>query len=274
MNKKYLEIQNYDDELRHLEAKYGMPDGRLYLLYCDEQLAGCIGLRKIDDANCEMKRLYVRPEFRGRHLGDVLVEKIIEDAKEIGYSYVLLDTLPFLESAINLYENFGFYEIDSYNDSPMDTSIYMKLNLQVIRPANEADLARIAEILIFNYRLNFYPIFMNDWYYFDELQVPKVMEEYREKLQNIWVYDDGVVKGFIMLDGPEVKKLFVEPVLQGRTIGKQLLEYAMEQHGASTLWALEKNARAIRFYERHGFHVTSDKVLEEDTTEYLVRMEK
>lgn len=272
--KKYLELQNYDEELRHLEVKYGMPEGRLYLLYFEEKLAGCIGLRKIDEQNCELKRLYVRPEFRGRHLGSILVEKIIEEAKKIGYSYVLLDTLPFLKSAIQLYEDFGFYEIDSYNDSPMDTSIYMKLNLQIIRPAEERDLARIAEILIFNYRLNFYPIFQNDWYYFDELQVPKVMDEYKGKLQNIWVYDDGVVKGFIMLEGKEIKKLFVEPVLQGKSIGKELLEYAMEQHGASTLWALEKNVRAIRFYERHGFHITSDKVFEEDTTEYLVRLEK
>ena len=127
--KKYLDIQNYDAEISHLESKYGMPEGRLYLLYCDEALAGCIGLRKIDHQNCEMKRLYVRPEFRGKRLGNRLVEKIIADAKEIGYSYMLLDTLPFLQSAIHMYQKFGFYEIEKYNDSPMDTSIYMKLDL-------------------------------------------------------------------------------------------------------------------------------------------------
>ena len=76
-----------------------------------------------------MKRLYVRPQFRGKHIGDQLIEKIIADAKEIGYSYMLLDTLPFLESAIYLYKKYGFYEIESYNDSPMSTSIYMKLEL-------------------------------------------------------------------------------------------------------------------------------------------------
>lgn len=126
---KYLEIQNYSEEMKHLENKYGLPDGRLYLVYCDEKLAGCIGLRKIDSQNCEMKRLYVRPQFRGRKIGDLLVEKIIDDAKKIGYSYMLLDTLPFLKSAIHMYKKYGFYEISSYNDSPMDTSIYMKLNL-------------------------------------------------------------------------------------------------------------------------------------------------
>ena len=80
---EYLDLQNYDDELDHLEAKYGLPDGRLYLLFCEGKAAGCIGLRKIDERSCEMKRLYVRPEFRGRGLGTVLVEKIIQDAKGI-----------------------------------------------------------------------------------------------------------------------------------------------------------------------------------------------
>lgn len=126
---KYLEIQHYDDEIKHLETKYGAPYGRLYLAYCDEELAGCIGLRKIDEQNCEMKRLYVRPQFRGQQIGNKLASKIIADAKEIGYSYMLLDTLPFLQGAIHMYKKFGFYEIESYNDNPMTDAIYMKLDL-------------------------------------------------------------------------------------------------------------------------------------------------
>ena len=127
--KEYLEIQNYDDELKHLEKKYGLPYGRLYLVYYNNEVAGCIGLKKIDKKNCEMKRLYVRPKFRGKQIGEQLIEKIIKAAKEIGYSYMLLDTLPFLKGAIYLYKKYGFYEIASYNNSPMDTSIYMKLDL-------------------------------------------------------------------------------------------------------------------------------------------------
>lgn len=127
--REYLQIQNYDEELRHLEDKYGLPDGRLYLFYYDEKLAGCIGLRKLDKQSCEMKRLYIRPLFRGKHLGDLMVQQIISDAKACGYSYMLLDTLPFLQSAVHLYKKYGFYEIPSYNDSPMETSIYMKLDL-------------------------------------------------------------------------------------------------------------------------------------------------
>ncbi|MGN0145013.1 MAG: GNAT family N-acetyltransferase [Clostridium sp.] len=126
---KYLEIQNYDSELEHLEAKYGLPYGRLYIVKAENKIAGCIGLRKIDDENCEMKRLYVKPEFRGHKIANKLITLIIDDAKKIGYKHMLLDTLPFLKEAIYLYKKFGFYEIEKYNSSPMDTSIYMKLDL-------------------------------------------------------------------------------------------------------------------------------------------------
>lgn len=126
---KYLELQNYDSELEHLEYKYRLPDGRLYIVKVENEVAGCIGLRKIDSENCEIKRLYVRPEFRGQKIANKLVEMIINDAKKIGYKNMLLDTLPFLEGAIHLYKKFGFYEIESYNNNPMDTLIYMKLDL-------------------------------------------------------------------------------------------------------------------------------------------------
>ncbi len=141
-----------------------------------------------------------------------------------------------------------------------------------IRQAVEKDLVRIAEIEIFNYRMNFYPIFQDDEYYFEELQVTKFMENYRDSLDEFWVYDDGVVKGFMKINGTQLQKLFVEPVLHGKSIGAELLEYAVAEKGIDHLWALEKNVRAISFYERHGFYVTEDKELEEDTTEYLVRL--
>ena len=142
----------------------------------------------------------------------------------------------------------------------------------VIRQAVSDDLARVAEIEVFNYRLNFYPIFQNDWFYFDELQVPKVIQQYQEKLSEFFVYDDGVVKGFIRLHGQEIQKLFVEPVLQGKGIGAALVRFAIEEKQACSLWALEKNTRAISFYQRHGFRLTGERKHEEDTTEYLVRL--
>ncbi|NLK37028.1 MAG: GNAT family N-acetyltransferase [Epulopiscium sp.] len=126
---QYLKLQNYNEELEHLTDKYGLPDGRLYMAKMGNKIAGCVGLKKIDGQNCEMKRLYVRPEFRGNKIAQRLVETIICDAKKIGYQNMLLDTLPFLSGAISLYRKLGFYEIESYNNSPMDTSIYMKLDL-------------------------------------------------------------------------------------------------------------------------------------------------
>ena len=146
--------------------------------------------------------------------------------------------------------------------------------MENVRQATIADLSRIAEIVIFNYRLNFYPIFQNDDYYFNELQVSKVAKQYEDVVGNMWVYDDGAIKGVIQIENSEIKKLFVEPALQGKSIGSYLLKYAIAEHKANTLWALEKNARAIRFYKRHGFNVTTDKKLEEDTTEYLVRLKR
>ena len=146
--------------------------------------------------------------------------------------------------------------------------------MENVRQATIADLSRIAEIVIFNYRLNFYPIFQNDDYYFNELQVSKVAKQYEDVVGNMWVYDDGAIKGVIQIENSEIKKLFVEPALQGKSIGSYLLKFAIVEHKANTLWALEKNVRAIRFYKRHGFNVTTDKKLEEDTTEYLVRLKR
>ena len=143
-----------------------------------------------------------------------------------------------------------------------------------IRPANLDDLTRIAEIEVFNYRLNFYPIFRSDEFYFGDLTVPNLMQSRADFIPDILVYDDGVVKGFLHHGGDEVRRLYVEPVLQGQGIGAALLEYAIRELHVTRLWALEKNLRAIAFYQRHGFRVTEERRLEEDTEEYLVQLER
>ena len=125
----FLELQNYDRELDHLEEKYGMPKGRLYLALVDDAIAGCIALRPLSDTECELKRLYVKDAFRGQGIAEHLVEKLIDDAREIGYDAMLLDTLPFLKGALHLYAKLGFQEIPPYNISPMETSIFLKLDL-------------------------------------------------------------------------------------------------------------------------------------------------
>lgn len=127
--RSYLKIQHYDDEFEHPEVKYRPPEGRLYLALCDGKTAGCVALRKLNERSCEIKRLYVRGAYRGHGIGNILTDKLIRDAKQIGYQSILLDTFPFLERAIHMYRVRGFREIEKYNDSPMESTIYMKLDL-------------------------------------------------------------------------------------------------------------------------------------------------
>ena len=146
--------------------------------------------------------------------------------------------------------------------------------MNYIRQATVDDLVRIAEIFVFNYRLNFYPIFQEDTFYFEDLTVFNMVESFEKELDSIWVYDDGVVKGFIQIEKREVRRLFVEPTLQGKSIGADLLEYGIAEKDVDFLWVLEKNIKAIVFYKKHGFDTTNKKKYKEDTIEFLVRMER
>ena len=146
-----------------------------------------------------------------------------------------------------------------------------------IRCAEPGDITRLTEIEVFSYRQHFYPIFKNDEFYFKEYTTESLMETYKmnpDMIKNTLVFDDGCVKGFIRVKEGVVQKLFVEPVLTGKGIGGALLTYAIREKGAYTLWALQKNTRAIAFYERHGFLKTGDKMIEDDTDEYLIRLER
>ncbi len=138
----------------------------------------------------------------------------------------------------------------------------------MIRHAKSCDASRIAEIIITNYRVNFYPFFKNDEFYFSELNVVDMAKEYSEgseALLSTCVYDDnGVIKGIIRINGTEVVKLYVEPQFQSCGIGAELLAYAVDKFGADNLWALEYNTRGIAFYKRHGFQLTGEKMIEDE----------
>lgn len=144
----------------------------------------------------------------------------------------------------------------------------------MIRQATIRDISRIAEILVFVKRINFRPIFQDDEYSFNELQVLTVAKQYSdpEVLSRIWVYDDGIVKGLIHIVDKEIVELYVDFFFQGQGIGSQLMEYAKSNFPVEYLWAIEKNTCAIRFYLRHGFCLTDQKKYEEGTTEYLVML--
>ncbi len=136
-----------------------------------------------------------------------------------------------------------------------------------IRPATPEDAGRIAEITVTNYRVNFYKFFKNDEFYFGELNVLDTAAEYTENSQELletYVYDDGIIKGIIRINGSEIVKLYVEPQFQSLGIGAELLRYAVNEHSASWLWALEYNERGIAFYKRHGFELTGEKMIEDE----------
>ena len=116
-------------EIAGLPGPYGTPPGQLLLAELDGRSAGCVALRKLDDGICEMKRLYVRPAFRGRHLGRQLAEVIIKEARRIGYRAMRLDTLSSMVAARALYQSLGFCAIPRYNDNPGPGVIHLELKL-------------------------------------------------------------------------------------------------------------------------------------------------
>jgi carbonic anhydrase len=123
-------FQGFEDELRGLPGKYAPPDGRLFLAYSDNDLAGCIALRKLGGGVCEMKRLFVRETFRGRHIGNELIGKLINEARDAGYSKMRLDTYPAkMEKAVDLYRSYGFHKIPPYYENPHDGVLFMELDL-------------------------------------------------------------------------------------------------------------------------------------------------
>ena len=124
-------FQSFEKELAELPGKYSPPDGRLLLAMNNEQPAGCAALRKIDHGICEIKRLFLRPQFRGQGLGRQLAEAIIREAKQIGYERMRLDTLPpKMNDAIALYCSLGFKEIEPYYDNPVPGAKFMELDLR------------------------------------------------------------------------------------------------------------------------------------------------
>lgn len=125
-----LTFQNFETEFKTLPGKYGPPGGALILALVDGKAAGCVALRKISEDKCEMKRLYVRDDFKGMGIGKRLITMIIEEAKFRNYHFIMLDTLPTMKKAQDLYISLGFYDIEPYVYNPIEGTRFMELKLK------------------------------------------------------------------------------------------------------------------------------------------------
>lgn len=157
--REVLANQNVDDEIADMNSKYSPPDGRLYLALLDDEPVGCIALTNIsgqiraddhlsEEFNhilnaqtknpdlfvCECKRLFVKPSARGHAIGKMLMDLLLSEAKEIGYSYIRLDSFPFMSSAVRMYEEYGFYPIGNYCGNPSENAIFRELDLKRYQP--------------------------------------------------------------------------------------------------------------------------------------------
>ncbi len=128
-------LVDFDREMASLPGLYSPPTGRLLLAYLQgragaEELIGCAALRKLEPDACELKRLYIRPTFRGQGAGRALVKQVIDEARSIGYRRMLLDTLPSMQEAHKIYRTLGFREIPSYQKNPIPGSLFFELSLR------------------------------------------------------------------------------------------------------------------------------------------------
>ena len=137
-----LSFQNFNNELENLPGDYAPPGGCLLLALYDDQPAGCVAVRKIDAEICEMKRLYVTPEFNGLGIGKRLATEIIAEAKRLGYAKMRLDTMPKMAPAQKLYRSLGFKEIEPYRYNPVEGTIFMELDLTTENTKNTENVYR------------------------------------------------------------------------------------------------------------------------------------
>ncbi len=124
-----LSFQNIEEEVANLPGEYAPPEGRLFLALLDGQPAGCVALRQLSSAICEMKRMWVRPQFRGKKIGHALAERVVNDARQIGYRKMVLDTIDTMAEAMAIYRSLGFKSVQPYYYNPIDGATFFEKDL-------------------------------------------------------------------------------------------------------------------------------------------------
>lgn len=259
-------------------------------IYNEDKMVGYVMVvYDYDIPEYDIWHMMIDASSQGKGYGSAALAQVIDyiETKPFGDSdRVTLTCNKENQIALKLYHGAGFVETGVEEDGEIELSQILgkkfvnaeeKSNEVAIRRAERNDLSRIAEIFVFNNRIHYFPIFQDPEYSFGELQVISVIDHYfgkEEVLGHTFVFDDGLIKGFIQIVGKEIVKLYVDPFFQKAGIGHALIQFAMENLDADYVWALEKNIGAIFFYKRHGFSLTGKKKYEEGTTEYLVELER
>ena len=252
-------------DLLHITDAYFRIGGSFWIARDGEKLAGTIGIMPCGNGVAVLKKFFVYEKYQGEPSWHIGSTRKPDSGKYQKMNCRCGSAIP-MRTAISFCWNYSVLE---------ERIDMMQTETRYIRPAAERDAGRIAEIIVTNYRTNFYPFFRNDAYYFDELNVLDMVKEYAqssEGLRNSAVYDDGIVKGVIRISGTEIEKLYVEPQFQSQGIGAALLRFAVQKKNAASLWVLEYNTRGIAFYERNGFRLTGEKILEDEWVP-LLKME-
>ena len=273
-------FQQFEAELANLPGRYAPPSGILLLAKDRQKAVGCGALRRLDtiqDRTCEMKRLYVKPEGRGRGIGKQIARRLIQEGVRLGYSAMLLDTLDRLDGAIHLYESLGFVRTDPYYDNPLPDVVYWKLNLRgnraaggfpppaptppsmKIRKASSADKDNISRLHIASIRklcVNHYTREqLNAW---TSVLKPFVYDQALKKKVFLVAHDsqrDLLGMGILDVERAEISAIYIHPDATGKGVGSKLLNELEKIARKSNIFKITvySTLNAKSFYMAHGY---------------------
>ena len=265
-----LGFQNFEEELANLPGAYAPPTGCLILAMYKDQPAGCVALRKLSKGICEGKRLYVKPEFRGLGIGRKLVEAIITEAQRFGYSCIRGDTVPSMQAAQALYKSLGFKDIEPYCHNPIEGARFIELKLsktdgicmQEFKTSDLRVIKRLIDKTIDVCYRGFYnaeAIAFFKEHHCDNNIIKDAKEGY-----TIIMEKESLIIGTGTIHGDEIKRVFVDPVMQNCGYGKEIMRYLEAKAIENGIMAVKLDASlpAKKFYDSMGYKTLEGTYLE------------